>query len=136
MINPEVLISLLQSKGPSVPTQLKKDVRMDSLLISAMLSNLVSSKKVKLSKLKVGSSPLYFLPGQEEQLVNFMHKLPEKERRAAEQLKEAVVLRDSELDPVTRFCLSQCKDYAEALTVTLNNQREVFWKWYLVWGFC
>lgn len=131
MISQDALLALVEQKGPVLPSEIKRETRTDLILSAAMLSNLVGAKKLKISYLKVGSSPLYYAPGQEKELVKYIEKLPEKTRRAVERLRQEIVLRDSELSPLERFSLEEAKDFAEQLAVTIAGQRETFWKWYL-----
>ena len=69
--NHEKIINILRIRGPSLPIQIAKELSMNSLFISAFLSELADSKRIKVSSLKVGGSPLYYLIGQEEKLENF-----------------------------------------------------------------
>lgn len=54
------IIDTLKKRGPSLPIQIAKEVALSSLFVSAFLSELVDDKRVKVSSLKVGGSPLYF----------------------------------------------------------------------------
>ena len=60
----EKIISFLKSSGPSLPVRISKTIDMDPVFASAILSELLNTKQVKMSHLKEGSSSLYFLPGQ------------------------------------------------------------------------
>ena len=83
------IIHLLNEKGPSLPIHVSKAVNMSSMFSSAILSELVNEKRVKLSNLKVGSSPLYLIPGHEEKLEKFTEDLTGFEKQAYLRLKEA-----------------------------------------------
>jgi len=128
----EVALAFLRNAGPSVPVQLSKPLGMDSMLAGAVLSDLAEKKQVIISHFKLGSSPLYYLPGQEEQLLKFVASLPEKDRQSVELLRQQGVMRDKELQPLLRISLRQCKDFALPLDVTFKNEKEIFWKWYLM----
>ncbi|HLC90905.1 MAG TPA: hypothetical protein VJI15_03990, partial [Candidatus Nanoarchaeia archaeon] len=65
------ILSFLKMTGPTLPTKVAKHIGTEIIIASAHLSDLASRGKVKISKLKVGGSPLYYLPGQEEQLYPF-----------------------------------------------------------------
>ena len=67
------ITDFLKSKGPGLPIQIAKEINQSSLFVSAYLSELADEKTIKISHLKVGGSPLYFLPGQEQLLEKF-HK--------------------------------------------------------------
>ena len=41
-------------------------------------------------------------------------------------------MRDLDQEPVIRVALRELKDFAKPLSVTYNNQTDIFWKWYLV----
>jgi len=133
MIDSSVVLELIKSKGPVIPVNISKQVQQDLLFTSAILSELVSNKKLKLTYIKVGGgSPLYYLPGQEDQLKNFIHYLPEKDRKTVVLLEKKRILRDSELGKETRISLRQIKDFAFPLQVTIGGNKELFWKWHLL----
>lgn len=127
----EKALELVNKNGPLIPSQISKEIGKDIMFASAILSELVSSNKIKISSVKIGGSPLYYAAGQEEKLQNYSEKLNEKERKAYELLKERKLLRDSKLEPLTRYCLRQIKDFAKPLEVTANGNSELFWGWYL-----
>ena len=127
----EKALELVNKNGPLIPSQISKEIGKDIMFSSAILSELVSSNKIKISSVKIGGSPLYYASGQEEKLQNYSEKLNEKERKAYELLKERKLLRDSKLEPLTRFCLRQIKDFAKPLEVTAKGSSELFWSWYL-----
>lgn len=128
----ERIIELIKIKGPIIPVQISKETNLDILMSSAHLSELSSERKVKISNIKIGGSPLYYLPGQEAYLQNFSDNLHEKEKKAFDILRERKVLRESKLEPVIRVALREIKDFAIPLQVTYKNNTEIFWKWYLL----
>ncbi|MCX8147130.1 MAG: hypothetical protein N3D84_01535, partial [Candidatus Woesearchaeota archaeon] len=75
---------------------------------------------------------LYYAPGQEYRLQQFANYLNEKDRATMEILRDRKVLMDSELDPLTRVSLRQIKDFAKPIEVAVNNQKMLFWRWYLL----
>ena len=126
------VISILRQKGPSLPATIAKETGTNILFASATLAELVSNKMVKITNLKIGGSPLYYLAGQEDKLVPYKNKLKEKDQRTFDLLKERRILRDTELEPLTRVSLRNIKDFAVPLEVTLNQKTEIFWKWFLL----
>ena len=128
----EKILGLMKIKGPLLPAAVAKELGTNILLASAMLAELSDKGFVKISSLKVGGSPLYYLPDQKEMLQNFFSSLNEKDRRAAELLRDSKLLRDNEQDPLTRVSLRSIKDFAHPLEVTLGEMRELFWKWMLL----
>ena len=55
----------------------------------------------------------------------------DKEKKAYDLLQQNKILRDIEQEPVIRVALRQIKDFAFPLNVNYNNNKEIFWKWYL-----
>jgi hypothetical protein len=126
------LIQIVRERGPVLPNDVHREIKTNILFASAMLSELVDSKILRLSNLKVGGSPLYYVPGQESSLQNWANKLHEKEKRAFELLRERKILRDIDEEPLVRACLRQIKDFAVPLEVNYESEVELFWKWYLI----
>jgi len=128
----EQIIELMRRKGPVLPMQVAKAIETNSLVASAMLSELASQKKVFISNTKVGSSPVYYLPGQETRLQNLYDNLQEKEKRGYDTLKQVRVIRDNVAEPLLRAVLRIIKDFAKPFIIEVNGQKELFWRWYLL----
>ena len=128
----EKVIQTIRMRGPVIPAQIAKVIGTDIMMASAILSELVSKKVLKISHIKFGSTPLYYLPGQESRLQDFAKNLHEKEKRAYDLLMQKKVMRDRLLEPVIRVALRSIKDFAVPLQVKINDNVEIFWKWYLL----
>ncbi|MBW2975344.1 FaeA/PapI family transcriptional regulator [Candidatus Woesearchaeota archaeon] len=126
------ILQFIREKGPVLPADIAQHISSNILMASAHLSELSSNKKVRISHVKVGGSPLYFLPGQESQLQNFAGNLHEKEKKAYDLLSQKKILKDNSLEPVIRVALRAIKDYAVPLQVNLDGSSDIFWKWYLL----
>lgn len=122
----EKIISLLKQRGPSLPMRIANSTGLSSLFASAFLSELVSEKKIKISSMKIGNSPLYFLPEQKPQLENFTEHLNSKEKQAFDLLKEKKFLKDSEQEPAIRVALRTIRDFA----IPFKRNDEIFWRFY------
>ncbi len=131
-MNQEEVLQIIKLRGPIIPSQISKELGTNILLASAILSDFASRNLVKVSSIKIGGSPLYYIAGQEEKLLDYMDKLPPKEKEACVLLRESKVLRDTALEPAIRVALRQCKDFAKPLEATINGQKEIFWKWCMV----
>ena len=130
--NRDKILEIVKAKGPVLPVQISKEIRMDILMSSAHLAELTASNLLKISHVKVGGSPVYYLPGQESMLQKFTGSLNDKEKKAYDLLNNNKILRDLDQEPVIRVALRELKDFAKPLSVTYNNQTDIFWKWYLV----
>ena len=61
----ESLLNIVKEKGPLLPAQINKELHTNVLFASAMLAEMVDQKKIRLTFMKVGGSPLYYCEGQE-----------------------------------------------------------------------
>ena len=122
------IISFIRDNGPSLPVQIAKETGLSILFASAFLSELYGEKIINISNIRVGSSPLYFIPGQEPQLERFSQYIKGKEKEAYLLLKEKTILRDSELQPAIRVALREIKDFA----VPFEKNNEIFWRYFLI----
>ncbi len=133
MLDQDKILAFLHETGPTLPSKVAKNIQTDILFASAFLSDLASQGKVKISYLKVGGSPLYYLAGQESQLFNFARSnLNPKDYLVLEKLKAAKALREKDLDLLSKVALRSLKDFALPLHVTIDGVKELFWKWHLL----
>ena len=128
----QIVLDIIREKGPIIPAQIYKEIETDMLIASAYLSELAQNKILKISYVKMGGSPFYYLEGQEAFLEKYIKRLHEKEERAVLFLKEKKVLRDKILDPMFRVALRNAKDFAKPFYVKVKEEKELFWKWFLL----
>lgn len=122
------IIDYIKEKGPSLPANLTKITGMSLTFTSAILSELLSERKIKISNLKIGSSPLYYLEGQEEKLENFIDSFKPIEKDAFLKLKNNRILEDSKQEPTIRVALRSLKDFA----IPIKVGEKLFWKYHLL----
>lgn len=132
MLTRDRVLAVLRMRGPSIPVHIKKAVGQgDTFMVGALLSELVKANKARVTTLKRGGSPFYYVPEHASKLENLIPELGEKDQRVAQLLRSEKVLRDKTQDPLTRVSLRQIKDFAVPLDVRLPDGQEIFWKWYL-----
>lgn len=120
------IISFLKQNGPSIPIKIAKEIKMEPLFASAILSELTSSHKVKTSHLKVGASQIFYLEGQEQQLETFAEEyLKGPEKQAYLILKNKKYLVDNNQDPAIRVALRAIKDFA----TPFKHNEEIMWRY-------
>lgn len=122
------IISVLKERGPSLPVHISGKVGQSMLFTSAFLSELLSEGRLKTSNMKVGSSPVYYLPNQKQGLEKYTQYLKSKEKEAYELIKEKKILKDSEQEPAIRVALRSMKDFA----ISFEKEGEIFWRYFLV----
>lgn len=124
----EKIIFILRKNGPGLPVYIAREIESSTLFTSAFLSELASEKRIKISHMKVGNSPLYYLPGQEQLLEKFSHHLKSKEKEAFTLLKEKKIIKDLKQDPAIRVALREIKDFA----VPFKKDEEIFWRYFTI----
>ncbi|MEK6861709.1 MAG: hypothetical protein AABY07_07100 [Nanoarchaeota archaeon] len=121
------VLEIVNLNGPVLPVQISRKLGSDTIFAGAVLSELIASKLIKISTAKIGSSPVYYIQGQEEKLSILYDHLPEKEKESYNLLKSHQFLRDKDLEPSLRVALRNLKDFA----VPLNINQDLIWKWHL-----
>jgi len=122
------IVEFLKRKGPSLPVHIAKEINTSILFTSAFLSELLSEKRITLSNMKIGNSPVYYIKGQESLLENYSDYLKNKEKEAFLLIKEKKFLKDSEQAPAIRVALREIKDFA--IQFRFQNSQELMWRYY------
>ena len=123
------IINILKEKGPLLPYQLARQIEMSSIFASAILSELLNERRIKLSNMRIGSSPLYLLPGDEKRLEPIAEQnLDGVEKDAFLKLKQEKILYDEQQSPAIRTALRSIKDFAKPL----QYQGKIIWKYSFV----
>ena len=120
------IVSILKQRGPSLPVHVARETGLSILFASAFLSELAADKAVKISHMKVGSSPIYFIPTHFGLLERFSNHLKSKEKDAFELLKAKKFLQDSIQQPAIRVALRALKDFA----VPFEKNSELYWRYF------
>ena len=121
------IINILRIQGPCLPVHIAKGIDMSILFTSAFLSELISERRIKTSNMRVGSSKLHFLEGQEFKLEKFAHHLKSKEKEAFEILKQKKFLEDEKQEPAIRVALRAIKDFA----IPIERNGKIMWRYYI-----
>lgn len=121
----EKILGIIKERGPSLPVQIAGGVALSPLFTSAFLSELLQEKKIKMTYMRVGSSPVYYLEGQEEGLEKYSQYLKSKEKEAYELIRKNRFLKDFEQEPAIRVALRAIKDFA----IPIKNSE--IWRYYL-----
>ena len=117
-------------EGPTLPARIAKRVGGDTMIIGAILSTLINTGDVAVSTLKIGGSPLYYSPGQEDKLEGFIDHLNEKDQKTFNMLKVKNVMHDASQEPLTRVSLKAIKDFAKPVEVDYEGKKQLFWRFY------
>jgi hypothetical protein len=118
--------------GPTFPSKIAKTLGngADTMLVGAILSTLISTGDIRVSTVKIGGTPLYYVPEQEFKLEEFITYLNEKDKTTFRLLKEQKVLQDSTQEPLIRVSLRAIKDFAKSFELNYQNKKILFWRFY------
>jgi hypothetical protein len=122
------VLEFIRMRGPVIPVQISKQIGSNILFAGAVLSELLSNGKIRISHAKIGGSPVYYFPGQESRLSMLYGHLHQREKHVYDLLRQNKILKDKALQPVERVALREIKDFAYPVQI----DEELFWKWYLV----
>jgi len=128
----EKIMVFLRNKGPSVPNDIKKALGGDTIIFGAILSELISRGQIKITKLKMGSSPFYYLPGQEQSIERLVTYLNPKDQETVRLLREQKVIRESEHSLFVRLSLRNIPDFAKEMMIQTKEGPYRFWRYYLI----
>jgi len=126
----EKIVQAIKTKGPSLPVHIASATGLNSIFAGAFLSELFADKTIKISHMKVGGSPLYYLPGQEELLESYFQHLNSKEKEAFLLLKDKQLLEDAALEPAIRVALRNLKDFAYPIAPIVEDKKVLFWRFH------
>ena len=119
------IISFIETNGPTRPVRIAKAIDMDPVFASAILSELLNTKQIKMSHMRIGASSLYLLSGQEQKLEEHTEHLKPIEKEAYLKLKEDKVLVHENEGPAIRVALQNIKDFA----IPFKFQEKIIWKY-------
>jgi len=123
------ILSIMRIKGPCLPVHIGREINMNTMFASAFLSELAGDKEIKISNMKVGGSPLYYIPGHELQLERFSNYLSGKEKEAFLLIKDNKILEDTKLEPAIRVAIRGMKDFAHPLILNVSEGQRTFWRY-------
>jgi len=122
------ILQIIKTKGPCLPVHVANATGLSILFASAFLSELAADKEIKISDMKVGSSPVYFIPSHTYLLEKFSQHLKSKEKDAYLLLKENKFLEDKIQHPAIRVALRAIKDFA----IPFENNKKLFWRYFTI----
>lgn len=124
-----IVVDFLKRHGPSQPVQLRQALNKDTFMASAILSDVVKSSFIKSTLAKIGNSPLYYLPEQEEiaksKIFEYMGFL---EKKLVNRIKDAEYIMDASLSVQDKFIIKNCFDFL----VSYRIHDEIVWRYYKV----
>jgi len=128
----EKILSIIKEKGPIIPADVSGAIGQTLFITAVILSEMVKEKLLMMSHVKIGSSPLYFLPGQEGALEKYTNYLPVKERNVFELLKKKEIIDDSTINYAEKVAIRNIKDFAIPMKASFGGEEKIFWRVYFI----
>ena len=126
------LLRAIKEKKYVTPTTISEIFETSTMIASAALSELAKDKLIKISDLKLGSSPYYYDPAQKEFLVEIGKKhFSGYDKEALNLLEEKQVVNDASLSIQLRLAIERISDFSVPLEIEFENRRLKFWVWYM-----
>ncbi len=129
----EEILRLIREKGPVFPSEITNELKTNSLILSAYLTELIKEGKLFYSHKKVGNSPLYYIKGQEDLVRKRLYpelKIPE--RKIVDFFEKNKLVLKSKMTPQQRFMVDELRDFITPLTIKINGKEHLFYKHYSI----
>ena len=126
------LLRYIREKKAVTPTMVAEDFETTTIIASAALSELAKEKLIKITFLKLASSPYYYDPKQSSILIELGEKyLKGYDKEIFLKLKKQEVLNHLSLSIQESLAIERIKDFAKLLEIEYNSKKLKFWVWYL-----
>ena len=127
----EKVLNYVLTHGPCTPVDVSKAVGLDSFLSSAILASLAKNNYIKATKMKYGTSPLYYTDSQEnkahEILISTFSQL---QKKVFDYIKEKRILLDENVTPQERLVFKELPDFVKFLEVNFNDKNFKIWTYF------
>ncbi len=122
------IVDYVKRRGPSTPIEVAIGTRLNSLVVSAILSDKGIYRHLNRSCMRIGSSHIYFTPEQKSRArVKIFNLLEEDQKRDLKELESKKVILGGEIDE------QKLLEYGDFLSgFTLGDQKA--WHWFDISG--
>ncbi len=125
------ILRYIREKKAVTPSMIAEDFDTSTMIASAALSELAKDGLIKITYLKLASSPYYYDPKQSSILIELGNKhLKGYDKEIFLKLKEQEVINNSSLSIQEALAIERIKDFAKELNIEHNNKKLKFWVWF------
>jgi len=126
------LLRFVREKKYVTPTNIAESFDTTTIIGSAALSGLSKDNLIKITNLKIGSTPYYYDPKQSESLIELANKhFSSYDKEIFLKLQSSQVLNDISLSIQEGLAIKRIKDFAIPVEINSNGKNLKFWVWYL-----
>jgi hypothetical protein len=132
LLTKDNLLRFIREKKFVTPTKVAENFETTTLIASAILSEIMKNKNIKITNLKAGESPYYYDNSQKESLIEIGEKhLSENKKEMFEKLRKIEIVNDSSLKIHDKMAISKIPDFAIPMEIIFKDKNFKFWIWYL-----
>ena len=129
----ERVLNFVLTHGPCTPIDVSKATGLDSFLSSAILASLANNNYIKVTKMKYGTSPLYYTDKQEAKAREILiSTLSQLQKKVLDIIKQNRILLDDNVSPQERLMFKELPDFVKFLEVHFNDKDYKIWTYYNV----
>ncbi len=132
LLTKDNLLRFVRQNKYTTPTQVASDFETSTMIASAALSELAKENSIKITNLKLSSSPYYYDNNQRESLVELGEKhFSGNELNIFNKLRESQLINNASLTIPEQLAISKISDFAKPLDIKYDSSDLKFWVWYL-----
>ena len=127
----EKVLNYVLTHGPCTPVDVSKATGLDSFLSSAILASLAKNNYIKVSKMKYGTSPLYYTDSQAKKAREILYStFSQIQKKVLDFIKQKRIVLDENVLPQERMILKELPDFVKFLEVHFNDRDYKIWVYY------
>lgn len=117
------IMDFIKRKGSSTPVEIAVGTGINSIIVSAIVSDMASKRQLLMSNKRIGSSHIYFLQDQRDRMrVKVFQMLEESEKKMVEDLEKRRIILSSEIPDED---IAGCKDFL--VEFTYGGEKAWYW---------
>lgn len=132
LLTKDNLKRFVREKRYTIPSEVASEFETSTMIASAALSELTKDSGVKVTHLKLSSSPYYYDSNQREALQELAEKhFSSTEKNLYENLKQSQIINEISLTIPQKLSMEKIKDFYEELEISNKGKDMKFFVWYL-----
>jgi hypothetical protein len=132
LLTKDNLLRFVKQKKYVIPSDVSSEFETSTMIASAALSELAKDGSVKITHLKLSSSPYYYDKTQKEAIQDLADKhFSGHDLNLYKKLKESQILNSNSLSAAEQLATIKIRDFGIPLEIETNGKTLKFWVWYL-----
>lgn len=124
----EKIINYIENNGPSTPIEISSSVGANSIIVTAVMIDACSNQRLKKSKRRIGSTRLYYLPGQEDKLrKKISSNLKREDQKLLDELSDEKVVGEFEVESGEKSMYSNLEDLVKSVMINYDDKSLKCW---------